>query len=163
MRNLLQILLIVFALALSALVAFQWHRENGLRQQVQSLTDELQKQRRAAATLSNSVAQANAELVHLNGLKNEFNDAMRNNQEEIARLKAQANPEQGNGYKKALDTANARIATQNDELRKLAADHNEVVLKFNKMADEYNELARKWNEQQEQAGKNSALPAGKQE
>jgi len=160
MRNLLQTLLIVFALALSVLVAFQWHRESGLRQQVQALTDELQKQRRAAVTLSNAVAQANAELVHLNGLKSEFNDVVKSNWEEIARLKTgQANPEQADGYKKALDTANARIAAQNDELRKLAADHNEVVLRFNKMADEYNELVKKWNEQREQAGKASSPPA----
>jgi len=162
MKSLLQILLIAFALALSALVVFQWHRETSLQQQVQPLTDELQKQRTAVSTFSNSVSRMDTEILRLRSLTNQFNEAAKTYQAEIDRLKTELNShpagsEQTDAYKKALDTANARIAKQNDDLKKLADDHNNAVLQFNKLTEDYNELVKKWNAQQEQLGKSAPL------
>lgn len=168
MKNFLQNLLIGFALALCVLVAFQWHREAKLRQQLQTLTDEIQKQREVVQSLEGSVKRNEAEILRLDALKNQFNDAVKTNKAEIARLKDelranQATAEQLEVYKKSLDTANASIKQQNDsitaqneDMKKLAADRNEVVLKFNKMAEEYNDLVKKWNAQQEELNKNPA-------
>lgn len=158
MRNLLQYLLILFALALCGLIAFQWHREAALQQEVHSLSDQLQRQRTTAVTLSNSVKQADAEISRLQGLTSQFDDANKATLNEIGRLndalKTHAtNPAEVDAYKKALETANARIAKQNDDLKKLADDHNNAVLQFNKLTEDYNELVKKWNAQQEQLSK----------
>ena len=171
MKNFLQNLLLGFALALCLLVAFQWHREAKLRQREQTLTDDLQKQRATVQSLEGSVKRAEAEILRLDALKNQLNDAVKTNKAEIARLKLDLQKsdaesdrmtKQAEVYKTALDTANESIkkqndsiTTQNEEMKKLAADRNEVVLKFNKMAEDYNDLVKKWNEQQEQLAKNA--------
>jgi chromosome segregation ATPase len=172
MKNFLQNLLIGFALALCVLVAFQWHREAKLRQQLQTLTDDIQKQREAVLALDGAVKRGEAEILRLDGLKNQLNDVVKTNKAEITKLKAdlQKNDaefdrmtKQIDVYKTALETANESIkkqnesiTTQNEEMKKLATERNEVVVKFNKMAEEYNDLVKKWNEQQEQLNKGTA-------
>jgi len=156
MKNLLQFLLIAFALC--GLVAFQWLREDSLRQRVQMMTHELQKQRTSAVTFSNSVGRMDAEIFRLRGLTNRYDETAKSGQAEIDRLKNElknraASAEELEAYKKALDTANARIAKQNEELKKLADDHNNAALQFNKLTEDYNELVKKWNAQQEELSK----------
>ena len=172
MKNFLQNLLIGFALALCVLVAFQWHREAKLQQRVQTLTDDVQKQREAALALEAAVKRGETEILRLDALKNQFNDLAKTNKAELAKLKADMRKnevefdqmtKQIEVYKSALETANASIkqqnesvVKQNEDTKKLTAEHNEVVLKFNKLAEEYNDLVKKWNEQQEQLGKGAA-------
>lgn len=162
MKNLLQYLLIIFALALCALVAIQWQREARLQRQLQPLTEELQKQRNTATALSNSVTRANAEILRLNTLTNQLAESLKSSQAEIDQLKSEprtaTNPEEVEAYKKALETANARIAKQNEEMQKLASDHNTAALQFNKLTEDYNELVKKWNAQQELLSKGFASP-----
>jgi len=174
MKNFLQNLLIGFALALCVLVAFQWHREAQLRQELQTLTDNLQKQREAVLGMEGTVKRNEAEILRLDGLKNQLNELAKTNKAEILKLKADLQKsdadfnrmtKQIEDYKSALETANNSIKQQNEsvlkqneDMKKLTAEHNEVVLKFNKMAEEYNELVKKWNEQQEQLNK-AASPA----
>jgi chromosome segregation ATPase len=171
MKNFLQNLLIGFALALCVLVAFQWHREAKLRQELQTLTDDIQKQREAVLALDGAVKRGEAEILRLDGLKNQLNDVVKTNKAEITKLKADLQKsdveftrmtKQIDDYKTVMEKANANIkqqndsiTTQNEEMKKLATERNEVVVKFNKMAEEYNDLVKKWNEQQEQLGKNA--------
>jgi chromosome segregation ATPase len=170
MKNLLQNLLIGFALALCVLVGVQWHREVKLQQQVQTLANDLQAQRAAAAAQAASVKLGEAEILRLDALKNQFAELVKSNQTEIARLQSglaanTATQAQIDAFKQALDTANVRIqkqnesiTAQNETMKKLATEHNELVEKFNRMAGEYGELVQKWNAQQEQLNK-TAPPA----
>lgn len=177
MKNFLQNLLIFFALALCGLAAFQWHREAKLRTNIQSLTDDLQKQRETALGLDASVKRLEAEVVRIDGLKNEVTTELKTNKAEVARLKVQLQKndqqfelmtKQAENYKGALDAANESITkqnesikTQNEEMKKLATERNEIVERLNKTVTDYNDLVKKWNEQQEQLSKratNSAKP-----
>lgn len=178
MKNFLQNLLIGFALALCVLVAFQWHREAKVQQQVQTLTDNIQKQRETVLGLEGTIKRNEAEIVRLDGLKNQLTDQAKSNKAEIARLKLdlQKNDaefdrltKQIEVYKDAMNTANESIkkqnesiTTQNEEMKKLGAERNEVVTKFNKMAEDYNDLVKKWNEQQESLNKNAPAKTNKQ-
>ena len=171
MRNFLQNLLLLLALALCGLVAVQWHREARLRANGQTLTDDLQRQRAKSQELDASVRQLEAEILRLSGLRKEATAALETNQTEVARLKLQLQKreteleqlaKQADVYKAALERANGSIKSQNEELQKLGAERNEVVAKFNRLVADYNLLVKQWNEQQEQLsqqGTNHARPS----
>lgn len=163
MKNLLQYLLIVFALALCALVVIQWQREGRLQQQLHPLAGELQKQSAATSALSNALVRAKAEILQLSSVTNALNESITSTRAELEKLRNQppapaTNPDEVDAYKKALETANARIAKQNEEMQKLANDHNTAALQFNKLTEDYNELVKRWNAQQELLNKGSAPP-----
>lgn len=178
MKNFLQNLLIFFALALCALVAFQWVRETDLRKRIQSLTDTIHDKAEAVQALQGTVKRDEAEIQRLDALKNQLNDTVKSNialiavmvrdldkaTNEIDRAHAQMQ-----AYKEGLEKANENlvrqnesIKRQNEEMAKLAEDRNEMVKKFNKMAADYNDLANKWNKQQEDLAKAATnAPAAK--
>ena len=47
---------------------------------------------------------------------------------------------------------------QNEELKTLANERNEAVIKYNKVVQEFNDLAQKWNALQEKATNAPAPP-----
>jgi len=169
MKSFLQNLLIFFALALCALISFQWVRETELRKQVQGLTDTIHDKMEAIQGLQGNVKQDEAEIQRLDGIKNQLTQTVKSNDVQISTLvrsleKATNDVERAEkqigAFKDALDRANDNIKLQNDnikkqneEMAKLAEDRNEVVKKFNKMAQDYNDLAAKWNKQQEELAK----------
>ena len=171
MKNFLQNLLIFFALALCALIAFQWVRETDLRKDIQKLNDTVHDKSQAIIDLEARLRRDEEEIKRLDGLKNELTATVKSNNLEIARLgkdldKAnidnQRKDKQIEVYKEAMNTANENIKkqneemkAQNEEMKKLADDRNEVVKKFNKLAGDYKDLADKWNKQQDEiAAKN---------
>jgi chromosome segregation ATPase len=166
MKNFLQNLLIFFALALCALIAFQWVRETDLRKRVQGLTDTIHDKMESIQNLEASVRRDEAEIQRLDGIKKDLSLTIKSNTVQITGLSrdldratnllAQAKA-QIDIYKDALQKANDSILKQNEEIKKqnedmkkLAEDRNEVVKKFNTMAKDYNDLATKWNKQQEE-------------
>ena len=169
MTDKLHNLLILFALALCVLVAFQWHREAKSVRKVQSLTDTLHERDEALQSLHGTIRQQEAEILRLDSLKNELNESLKSNKTLMGQLTADLQKSDLAGerlgrevaaYKEALDRANASIkqqnesiASQNEEMQKLAADRNDVVLKLNKLTEDYNNLVKKWNELVEQVGK----------
>jgi chromosome segregation ATPase len=166
MKTFLQNLLIFFALALCALVAYQWVVETRLRVDVQKLTDTVHDKMENIQNLNSTVKLHENEIQRLDGIKNMLTQTVKSNDVQIAGLfkdleKATNQLEHAErqmaAYKDALDRANESIKTQNDEVKKqneemakLVEDRNEVVKKFNKMAADYNDLASKWNKQQEE-------------
>jgi chromosome segregation ATPase len=179
MKNFLQNLLIFFALALCALIAFQWVRETDLRKDIQKLNDIVHDKSQAIIDLEARLRRDEEEIKRLDALKNELTATVKSNNLEIATLvkdldkanvENQRKDKQIEVYKEALNTANENIKkqneemkAQNDEVKKLAEERNDVVKKFNKMAADYNDLAGKWNKQQEEiAAKNGTnAPAKK--
>jgi len=182
MKNLLQNLLIFFALCLCGLIAFQWVRETDLRKDIQKLNDTVHDKSQAIIDLEARLRHDEEEIKRLDSLKNELTATVKSNNLEIASLgkdldkaniENQRKDKQIEVYKEALNTANENIKkqneemkAQNDEMKKLAEERNDVVKKFNKIAADYNELAGKWNKQQEDiAGKNAtnAPPKNREE
>lgn len=179
MKTFLNNLLIVFAIALCALISFQWVRETDLRKTVQSLNDTIHEKLELIQTLQADVRRNQAEIVRLDGIKNELTQTVKTNNLQIAALsrdlektasEVERAERQVEVYKNALQTANEsikkqneNIARQNEEMAKLAEDRNEIVKKYNKTAADFNELATKWNKQQEELAKaaTNAPPAKK--
>jgi chromosome segregation ATPase len=178
MKHFLENLLIVFALSLCGLIAFQWVRETGLRKEVQRLTDVTHEKSEAIQTLEASLKRNEAEIHRLDALKNDLNNTVKSNQLQISNLSKDLEKTQNElerdkrqiaTYKEALDTANENILRQNEdikkqneEMKKLAEDRNEIVQRHNKLATEFKELADRWNKQQEDLAKASTnAPAKK--
>jgi chromosome segregation ATPase len=169
MKSFLQNLLIFFALALCALIAYQWVRETDLRKNLQARTDEIHDKSETIQNLQGNVKRDEAEIQRLDGLKTQLTQTVKSNDVRIAGLgkdldkatNALDHAEKQVGvYKDAVERANDSIKTQNetiksqnDEMKKMAEDRNVLVQKYNKMAADYNDLAKKWNEQQEMLAK----------
>jgi chromosome segregation ATPase len=166
MKNFLQNLLIVFALALCAIIALQWTRETSLRKAVQELTDVRQNKEEAILNLQATQKRLENEIQRLDGIRKDQLERIKTNEFQISGLTKDldkatnliaSNLKQIEAYKDAVDRANESIKVQNEtikqqnaEMQKLAEDRNEMVKKFNKMAADYNELAQKWNKQQDE-------------
>ena len=174
MKNFLQNLLILFALSLCVLIAFQWVRETHLRANVQSLTDTVHDKTEAILNLQATIRRDEEEIKRLDGIKNQLTQTVKSNDVQIASLtkdldKVKSDLEkqerQSEAYKTALDKANENIIrqnedikSQNEQLKKLAEERNEAVVKFNKMVTNFNELAQKWNKLQEDLAKTNPPP-----
>ena len=52
-----------------------------------------------------------------------------------------------------LTNANQAIVEQNERMKKLAEEGNDVIKKFNKLNADYTALVNKWNQQQEELAK----------
>ncbi len=165
MKNFLQNLLIFFALALCGLVAFQWVRETDLRKRVQTLTNVLHDKSEAILNLESTVRQNKDEIQRLDGQRKQLNQTVKSNDVQIAHLSLDLE-KATNDYQKIerqmvvykdayqrtsenLTNANQTIIEQNERMKKLAADGNDVVKKFNKLNADYSSLVDKWNKQQE--------------
>ena len=164
MKNLLQNLLIFLSLCLCALIAFQWHREAKLRQDIQTLHDEIHNHKENLQNMQQAQKHADEEIKRLDGLKSELTETVKSNRTEIASLVkdlAQSDKEIKDSqerlvkYKEALQQANESITRQNESIRKqnedmktlqkVAEERNEMVAKYNQTAKEFNELIEKWN------------------
>ena len=178
MKNVLQNLLIFFALALCGLIAFQWVRETDLRRNVQRLTDTIHDHLEKIQSLDVNIRRDETEIQRLDGIKNQLIQTVKSNTVQISLLtrdleKATNEVERAKvqieAYKSALQKANDSILKQNEEMKKqnedlakLAEDRNEVVKKFNALATNYNDLAAKWNKQQEELARTATnAPAKK--
>jgi len=154
MKNSLQNLLIFLALCLCGLVAFQWHREIALRQDLKSASEEARGKTAAIQSLRADLETADGEVKRLGSLRSGYAEIAESNRIEIASLKKQIHKAQGEieqdakqieVFKAALQQANDNIQRQNESLKKLAEERNEAVVKFNDLVARYNELVERWN------------------
>src|SRR5215467_1833675 len=86
MKMFLQNLLIFFALALCALISFQWVRETDLRKSVQSLTDTVHDKMENIQNLQASIKHDESEIQRLDGLKNQLTQTVKSNDLQISSL-----------------------------------------------------------------------------
>ena len=178
MKNFLQNLLIFFALCLCALIAFQWVRETDLRKKVQELTNVVHDKSEAILNLESNVRIQRDEIHRLDSQRKQLSEAVKSNDLQIANLSKdlekatndlQKTEKQMLVYKDAyqktsenLTNANLTITEQNERMKKLAQEGNDVVKKFNELNAKYSELAEKWNKQQEDLAKQATnAPAKK--
>src|SRR6185369_3637479 len=140
MKTFLQNLLIFFALALCALISFQWVRETDLRKSVQALTDTVHDKMENIQNLQASVKHDESEIQRMDGLKNQLTQTLKSNDVQISTLfkslekatnEVERTQHQMDAYKEALQAANESIKKQNEEVKrqneemaKLAEDRN---------------------------------------
>jgi chromosome segregation ATPase len=153
MRNALQYLLIIFALGLCALVAFQWHREGQLSTKLRTLQDTARNQQ----TLRESLQSAEAKAAQAESQLRQVRETSDANTVAIARLNEELNQAraaygrltaEADAYKSALANANTNIITLNESLQTLADERNAAAVKYNELAETYNALVKKWNAEQ---------------
>ena len=178
MKNFLQNLLIFFALCLCALIAFQWVRETDLRKKVQELTNVVHDKSEAILNLEANVRSQRDEIQRLDSQRKQLSETVKSNDLQIANLSKdlekatndlQKTEKQMVVYKDAyqrtsenLTNANLTITEQNERMKKLAQEGNDVVKKFNELNSKYSELVDKWNKQQEDLAKQATnAPAKK--
>src|SRR5215207_9581468 len=86
MKHFLENLLIVFALSLCGMIAFQWVRETRLNKEVQRLNDVIHEKSEAIQTLEGTVKRNEAEIHRLDALKNDLNNTIKSNLLQISNL-----------------------------------------------------------------------------
>jgi len=88
MKSLLQNLLIFLAVCLCGLIAFQWHRETRLQQQVQTLTDTVHDKMVSIQDLQGMLKRTQEEVRRLDILKSALTETVKSNRLELIRLTA---------------------------------------------------------------------------
>lgn len=164
MKNPLQSLLIVFALCLCALIAFQWHREAALREQIQKITNTGQENLENIRGLQSARKSADEEIKRLDGLKTELAGTVKSNQTQIVTmmnalekrdLEVTNALKQVEVYKTIHEKQQKDILEQNKGVEKLkeviqtlVAERDKWVSNYTKLGKEYDDLAQKWNDAQ---------------
>jgi chromosome segregation ATPase len=165
-------LLVVLALGLCGLCAFQWVRETRLRQRVEVLEGDKVRVAEEKAAAEAQGQRFQQEIQRVESERAELFRTVESHNAQVGQLKAEAMVakqevdrlvKQATAFKEALDRVNANTERANEQISKLNADirrvaeeRNKAVERFNELAarrDEelkrYNELVTQWNAQQE--------------
>jgi predicted nuclease with TOPRIM domain len=168
--------LIVLALGLCGLCAFQWVRETKLRIRVDELQAERQKLNDEKASVEAQGRRFQEEIQRVERERAELFKTTQTNNEALvkvraefakASLEAERFRKTADVYKEGFDKANESIRVQNEGVLKLKADvtkvlaeRNQAVEKYNELVKQYdeavqklNDLVQKWNAQQEELKK----------
>jgi chromosome segregation ATPase len=181
MKNLLQNLLVFLALGLCALCAWQWYIQTLLHSQGEALQKTLFKQAAEIQGYTNSIKNMDSEIAGLSTRVNELKQAAMTNEQitleqkrEIVRLNKSSEvlSNEIGQYKVIVDKLEAKlkeasegIEKQNDAFKKLVAERDEAIQKYNDsikernaLAEKYNNLVERFNKLQSAAGADTAKP-----
>jgi len=142
------------------------------------LTNVVQDKSQAILNLEANARLNREEIQRLDGQRKQLTETVKSNDLQIASLSRdlekatndlQKTEKQMLVYKDAyqrtsenLTNANLTILEQNERMKKLAQEGNDVVKKFNELNVKYSELVDKWNKQQEELAKQATnAPAKK--
>jgi chromosome segregation ATPase len=162
MKNFHQNLLIVLALGLCLLCAWQWRNQTQQRNRIEGLGQEINRDALTIQEKTNSIAtmqqQINQMDAQITGLKDEAatnNALILTQRRELNKLEAESDglTNQVTQYKQAVDTLEARlksaydgISKQNDAIMELTSQRDDFVQKLNDSVKDRNEVVKKYNE-----------------
>jgi len=162
MRSIQQNLLITLALALCGLCAWQWYRETGQRNSIDTLNQRLyekavafQDATNSIATLSHQVSQMDVQITELRAEARTNELTIADQLREISRLRFQGGSltNQIVEYKSAVDKLNAKlkeaydgIQKQNVAVQELVTQRDEFVQKYNDSVKDRNDIVAKYND-----------------
>jgi uncharacterized coiled-coil DUF342 family protein len=181
MKNFLQNLLIVLALGLCGLCAWQWYLQTRLHLQGEALQQTVFNQAAEIQGYTNSIKNMDAEIAGLSTRINELKQAAITNdlaaleqKREILRLRSSSEMMSNEivQYKDVVDKLEAKlreasegILKQNDAIKRLAAErddairkHNDSIKERNALAEKYNNLVDRFNKLQAAGGSEGAKP-----
>jgi chromosome segregation ATPase len=162
MKNLQQNLLIVLALALCGLCAFQWYEQTVQRNEITTLNGMVYEKNVAIQDATNSIATLNHQVEQMDVRITEIKAVAATNEQlvvvqkvEIARLEFN-NLKLTNEivqYKAAVDTLQSKlkeaydgIKQQNETVTNLVAQRDDFVKKFNDEVKDRNDIVAKYND-----------------
>jgi chromosome segregation ATPase len=162
MKNFQQNLLIVLALALCGLCAWQWYEQTIQRDEITTLNGIVYQKNADIQNDTNSIAELNHQIGQLDARLTEIKAAAATNEQLVALQTAElaklqfANLNLTNEitqYKQAVDTlesklqdAYAGIQKQNEAFTNLVAQRDEVVQQLNDSVKSRNEIVAKYND-----------------
>jgi chromosome segregation ATPase len=169
MKKFLENLLLVVALGLCGLCAYQWLREANLRTKMEDQSKVIFQKKEAIQNLEATLKRTEAEVERLDTLKIQLNETIKTNKQEILTLtkyserlekEIEAQKSQIQTFKDALDQANESIKKQNEDIKRqnemmkdLAAERNAGIEKYNEVVKQYNDLAKQFEQYQQEAQK----------
>jgi chromosome segregation ATPase len=162
MKNFQQNLLILLALALCGLCAFQWYEQTVQREEITTLNGMVYEKNVAFQDATNSIATLNHQIMQMDASLTEIKAIAATNEQlvvsqktEIARLQfAGANlTNEIVQYKAAADTlesklkdAYAGIEKQNETITNLVGQRDDFVKKYNDSVKDRNDVVTKYND-----------------
>jgi chromosome segregation ATPase len=173
MKNFQSNLLIVLALALCGLCAYQWQVQTVQREEITTQNGMIYEKNVAIQDATNSIATLNYQIAQMDARLTDIKAAAAANEELVVSQKMELNKLQfANGnltneiaqYKAAVDTLTAKlkdaytgIEQQNETITNLVSQRDDVVKKFNDEVKDRNDVVAKYNDlvkqvQQQQGG-----------
>jgi hypothetical protein len=162
-------LLIVLALGLCGLVAYQWYRDADLRKQLAERGKQMQAMNEQKHEIEVTGKRVEEELKRVEQLKERLTEQDKTNKVELSRTKrdlAEANlkleraTKQGDAYKVAYEKMATDIKAQNESMKKLNEAYlnvvnvqKDTVEKYKKLATDCEDLNARYNKLFEQAEK----------
>jgi uncharacterized coiled-coil DUF342 family protein len=162
MKNLQQNLLILLALGLCGLCAWQWYFQTLQRDRIDKLDQMIYKQSAEIQGYTNSIAGMDAEIAGQQGRISELKQTVMSNDQatvtqkrEILRLQLSAEGLSNeivqyqsltNLLASKLTEAYDGVKKQNEAIAKLVSERDEIVSKYNDSVKSRNELVEKYND-----------------
>lgn len=162
MKNFQSNLLIVLALALCALCAFQWYEQTIQRNEITAMNGMLYEKNVAIQDATNSIATLTHQVEQMDTRLTEMKAAAATNEQLVVSQKVEIAQLQFNGanltneiaqYKVAVDTltaklkeAYANLESQNATITNLVAQRDDFVKKFNDEVKDRNDIVAKYND-----------------
>jgi chromosome segregation ATPase len=161
MKNFQQTLLLILALALCGLCAWQWHAQTVQRTTIEDLNKMVYNRNASIQAYTNSIATLNGQVAEMDGRITELKAAMATNEQLVVSQKAQIEQLQFQNddftnqiaqYKVALDTLESRlkdayagIDKQNETITNLLSERNDLVKRYDDLATNRNDIVLKYN------------------
>ena len=162
MKNFQQNLLIVLALALCALCAFQWYEQTIQRNEITTLNGMVYEKSVAFQDATNSMATLNHQIMQMDASLTEIKAVAATNEQLVVSQKAEIARLQFAGanltneivqYKAAVDTlesklkdAYAGIEKQNETITNLVVQRDDFVKKYNDSVKSRNDVVTRYND-----------------
>jgi chromosome segregation ATPase len=162
MKNFQQNLLIVLALSLCGLCAYQWYGQTLQRNEIQKLEGTVHEKSAAIQGYTNSIASMDRQIAQMDAQLTELRATTKTNELQIASEKRELSKlelenlgltNQIAEYKKGVDTLESKlkeaydgIKKQNEAMKELVAQRDEFVKKFNDEVKDRNDVVNKYNE-----------------
>jgi chromosome segregation ATPase len=172
MKNLQQNLLILLALGLCCLCVYQWYGQTSQRNEIQSLGQTIYNQAAAVQNYTNSIRTMDRQIAQMDARITEFKAEARTNADfvitqkrEINRLQALADglTNQVAEYKTAVESLQGKlketydgIQKQNEAMKALVGQRDELVNKLNDSVKDRNDIVNKYNDLVSQVEKRQA-------
>lgn len=167
MKNFQQNLLIVLALGLCGLCAWQWYAQTAQRTTIGQLNQMVYDRNASIQSYTNSIAALNGQVAEKDGRITELKATVTTNEQIMAAQKAQITQLQFDHdndtneiaqYKVAVDTLESRLKDANDNVDKqntvitnLLSQRNDLVTKYDELATNRNDIVMKYNDLVKQA------------
>jgi chromosome segregation ATPase len=162
MKNFQQNLLIVLALGLCGLCAYQWYNQTLQRREVQGLNQLTYEQATAIQGYTNSIRTMNQQIARMDAQITELRATVKSNDQVIVKLKVEINRLELEGesltnqiaqYKRGVETLQAKLTSTyedekklSDSIKEVVAQRDEFVQKYNDSVKDRNDVVNKYND-----------------